>query len=182
MVFGDTVTVFRQQGALSWEQSWNRTLMAGLCLSWHTRIVYDKLVVAVVCMCVCMHLLHHLNYAAISQPVIQPASQPVSQPASRVQTGWSSSLVSRVNRSGSANRPQSNHITTTQHPAIYRAAYGCLQGGKRKEWWRQSSKEEGRRQGQLVGWRGQRTKEKKSREGREDKKRAGERDEVLLKR
>lgn len=35
-----------------------------------------------------------------------------------------------MNHSGSANRPQPDHITATQHPAIYRAAYGCVQGGR----------------------------------------------------
>lgn len=185
MVFGDTVTVFRQQGALSWEQSCNRTLMAGLCLPWHTRIVYDRLVVAVVCMCVCMHLLHHLNYAAISQPVIQssihPASQPVSQPGpDRVKQQAGKQSEPQWQCKQTTVRPHRNHTA----PCHLQSCIWLPAGRERKEGRRESIKEKGRRQGRLVGWwLGWRTKKEKSRKGREDKrKRVGERDEVLLKR
>lgn len=71
-----------------------------------------------------------ITQQSVNRTTNQPASQGGRQAAGRVQTGWSSRLVSRMNHSGSANRPQPDHITATQHPAIYRAAYGCVQGGR----------------------------------------------------
>lgn len=120
-----------------------------------------------------------ITQQSVNRTTDQPASQGGRQAAGRVQTGWSSRLVSRMNHSGSANRPQPDHITATQHPAIYRAAYGCVQGGrgrrregkaakkkteshikkktKEEEWWQEGQ----------VWWQCQRMKEEKwSRKGR----------------
>lgn len=63
-----------------------------------------------------------------------------------------------MNRSGSANRPQSDHITTTKHPAIYRAEYGCLQGGSGRREDGGRSKEK-RREEEIAGWKGRKADE-----------------------
>lgn len=159
--------------------------MAGVCLQGHTRIVYGSLAVVVsMCVCVCA------SFCATASIMQQSVSQSTIRPASRVQTGWSSRLVSKMNRSGGANRPHSDHITTTQYPAINSAAYDCLQEWKaaKRDLKKGRKRLHDGREGGVEEWRtlkekeckeeGHKVRERKS--GRKDKWRVGKRHEVLL--